>query len=139
MSSIVPKELKMYFEEKDFERYPIVNIPQSFEDERGLILNLADGSIGDVALITSKPHSTRANHYHKKDWHLTYMLTGAMIYSWRPLHQNIWEDVQVESGQMVFTPAMIAHKMTFPVASDFIAISAFSRLSKNYESDTVRL
>jgi uncharacterized RmlC-like cupin family protein len=134
----IPKELSNLFEEKHFANYPIVEIPQSFSDERGSIENIADGTLGDVAVITSAAGAMRANHVHKDDWHLSYMLQGSMNYFWKDEFgkENI---VVVSSGQMVYSPPGTPHKMLFLEASSFVAIAAKNRSSENYESDTTRL
>ena len=134
----IPKELSSLFQERHFADYPFVEIPQIFSDERGSIENIADGTLGDVAVITSVAGAIRANHVHKDDWHLSYMVQGLMNYFWRDEvgKENI---VVVSSGQMVYSPPGTPHKMFFLEASSFIAISAKNRSSKDYESDTTRL
>ena len=134
----IPKELSNLFEEKHFANYPFVEIPQSFSDERGSIENIADGTLGDVAVITSAAGAMGANHVHKDDWHLSYMLQGSMNYFWKDEFgkENI---VVVSSGQMVYSPPGTPHKMLFLEASSFVAIAAKNRSSENYESDTTRL
>ena len=134
----IPKELSELFQERHFANYPFVEIPQSFSDERGSIENIADGNLGDVAVITSAVGAMRANHVHKDDWHLSYMLQGSMNYFWKDEFgkENI---VVVSSGQMVYSPPGTPHKMLFLEASSFIAIAAKNRSSENYESDTTRL
>ena len=81
----LPSELGKIFSEDCFSNYPIVEIPQIFSDERGTIANIADGRLGDVAVIESKKSAIRANHYHETDWHLSYLVTGRMLYSWKSL------------------------------------------------------
>ena len=63
----IPKELSELFQEKHFTNYPFVEIPQSFSDERGSIENIADGNLGDVAVITSVAGAMRANHLYEHD------------------------------------------------------------------------
>ena len=134
----IPKELSELFQEKHFANYPFVEVPQSFSDERGSIKNIADGVLGDVAVITSVAGAVRANHVHKDDWHLSYMVQGSMNYFWK---DEVGQEkvVEVRSGQMVYSPPGTPHKMLFLEASSFIAIAAKNRSSKDYESDTTRL
>ena len=134
----IPKELSGLFQEKHFANYPFVEVPQSFSDERGSIENIADGTLGDVAVITSVAGAIRANHVHKDDWHLSYVVQGSMEYFWKDEvgKENI---VVVSSGQMVYSPPGTPHKMLFIEASSFIAVAAKNRSSKDYESDTTRL
>ena len=133
----LPPELSAMFDEDHFVNYPLVTIPQSFSDSRGQILNIADGTLGDVAVIFSKQDSVRANHVHEHDWHLSYMVFGSMSYSWSD--DNGPHSVQVNAGDLVYTPPRVAHKMTFLEESCFIAVAALNRDSQNYEMDTTRL
>ena len=62
----------------------IKKIKPEFADERGAITKLLDDgktSIKSVLLITCKKGSIRANHYHRKDSHYVYMLSGKMEYT----------------------------------------------------------
>ena len=76
----IPKEIASYFDISSFTDYPLISIPQSFVDDRGEITNIADGILGDVAVIKTNAGAMRANHYHKEDWHLCYLIDGAMEY-----------------------------------------------------------
>ncbi len=134
----IPDELSNYFDKKDFSNYPLVNIPQEFRDSRGQIHNLADGIIGDVAIISSKKGAVRANHVHKNDWHLCYVIHGSLEYYWvddeRQKHK-----LAVTAHQMIFTPALVAHKLVAITDSKFLSISRLSRISAKYEEDTEKI
>ena len=134
----LPKELSDLFNESHFNDYPFVEIPQSFSDDRGRIDNLADGVLGDVALISSALGAIRANHVHLNDWHFSYLVDGSMDYIWKD-SKGIQKTITAIKGQMLFTPPGIPHKMVFLEESLFIAISARNRSSENYEEDTTRL
>jgi uncharacterized RmlC-like cupin family protein len=137
---IIPKTLSSIFSQEHFAPYPKVLIPQNFIDERGSIKNIADGKLGDVAVITSKVNSVRANHVHDHDWHLSYMVSGSMKYFWKSdMQDNLENSVIVNAGEMVYTPSKAPHKMVFLEDSVFIAISELSRVQENYEADTKRL
>lgn len=136
----IPKEISGYFNGEDFLNYPKISIPQQFQDERGLILNLADGSLGDVAFITSKPETYRASHVHKIDWHLCYLLKGKILYEWKNQEQLARvQSEEINVGEMLYTPPGTPHRMYFSEESQFITISKLSRISDNYEKDTSRL
>ena len=135
-----PKNLSSLFKESHFSNYPIVEIPQSFTDERGVISNIADGDLGDVAFITCTSGAVRANHIHKNDWHLTYLINGRMIYQWEDSNSRVKKGkIEVVEGQLFYTPSNTAHKMTFLTESSFIAVSGLHRDQASYESDTLRL
>ena len=133
----LPAELSDMFREIHFENYPFVSVPQSFTDERGQIINIADGKLGDVAVIFSRQGALRANHVHENDWHLSYMVFGSMNYSWNDGSES--QSVRVKAGDLIYTPPKIAHKMNFLEESCFIAVAALNRDSENYELDTTRL
>ena len=137
---IIPNSLSSIFTDKHFATYPKILVPQNFVDDRGSIKNIADGKLGDVAVITSKANSIRANHVHDHDWHLSYMVSGSMKYYWRTdLNTENSESIIVNAGEMIYTPPKAPHKMVFLVDSVFIAISGLSRVQENYEADTKKL
>jgi dTDP-4-dehydrorhamnose 3,5-epimerase-like enzyme len=135
----IPKELAAYFNEVNFENYPLVEIPQKYIDTRGQILNIADGQLGDVALITSTTDAIRANHYHQEDWHLCFLLSGQLRYEWKDFDEKDANYIEVSESQMIFTPKKVAHKLTFLTPSTFIAVSKLSRKQNDYERDTIKL
>jgi dTDP-4-dehydrorhamnose 3,5-epimerase-like enzyme len=102
-------------------------------------LNIADGVLGDVAVISSIPGSIRANHYHETDWHLSFLLSGSMRYSWKSLDTEDKGQIDIGAGTLFFTPEKTIHQMLFLKESIFIAISKLGRSKLNYESDTVRV
>ena len=137
---MIPDSLSSIFTKEHFANYPKILIPQNFIDDRGSIRNIADGKLGDVAVITSKLNSIRANHVHDHDWHLSFMISGSMQYYWKSEMQDGLENSTIVSaGEMVYTPPRAPHKMVFLEDSVFIAISQLSRVQENYEADTKRL
>jgi uncharacterized RmlC-like cupin family protein len=137
---IIPESLSSIFTDKHFATYPKILVPQNFIDDRGSIKNIADGKLGDVAVITSKANSIRANHVHDHDWHLSYMVSGSMRYYWRTdLNTENSGSITVNAGEMIYTPPKAPHKMVFLEDSVFIAISGLSRVQENYEADTKKL
>ena len=135
----IPNEIANFFTKDNFSKYPVISLPQHFEDSRGTIINIADGKFGDVAVISSTKNSIRANHFHVKDWHLSYMISGEMEYSWKNSIEEDWQSLQVGKGMMIYTPPKVIHKMEFGKDSIFIAVSALSRTTINYEADTIRI
>jgi dTDP-4-dehydrorhamnose 3,5-epimerase-like enzyme len=133
----IPNALNPYFLDEHFGNYPIVDIPQFFTDDRGSIFNIADGRLGDVAVINSKANSLRANHIHKKDWHLSYLVEGEIKYFWE--EDSKQKSMVIKPGELFYTPPQTPHKMLFLKESIFIAVAAMSRTQENYENDTTRL
>lgn len=127
-------------------------------DERGEMFYLLDKSIPitSVLYITCKKGAVRANHYHKKDTHYSYMVNGSMEYTYKeinpstssgqnsPLRQGSegqakLKTIIVSSGEIVETPPMTVHAMRFLEDSIFIALTTEARNQKKYEKDTVRV
>ena len=131
----IPPELKKYFKPSDFNYYPKVNIPQMFLDDRGAIFNIADGEIGDVAVIESRPNAVRANHVHHTDWHLSYCLRGSLVYSYLNQNRGICSTL-IAKGELFFTPYGVPHRMDFLEETTLVVASRNSRVQESYEQDT---
>ena len=131
----VPLELSGYFSQDDLSSYPKLSIPQSYTDERGMIINIADGVLGDVAIIESVKNSVRANHVHKSDWHLSFCMKGSLIYSFEDSNRNV-SSMKISKGELFFTPEAVPHRMDFLEDTTLVVVSKNSRLQEKYEEDT---
>ena len=91
--------------------------------------------------IVSKKGAVRANHYHKKDYHSVYCLSGRFKYFEKDMRKpsSKIESVILKPGDLVLTHPMIAHRMKFLENSIFLAITTEPREQERYEEDTVRL
>jgi dTDP-4-dehydrorhamnose 3,5-epimerase-like enzyme len=117
-----------------------VPLDQPFVNENGQIQNILLERFTSVAFIKSVPGAIRANHFHKTDWHYSYVLTGSVWYYWRPVgatgkpkHQKF------PAGTMFFTPPNVEHAMFFPEDTDFITMAKNIRDTEHHESDVVRV
>lgn len=121
----------------------IKKIKPEFIDRRGGITKLLDDgktNIKSILLITSKKGSVRSNHYHKKDAHHIYMISGEMEYYEKPVRGNKkTQKIIVKKGDIIYTPPMAIHTTRFLKDSVFMAFSIKSRNQKAYEKDTVRV
>lgn len=120
----------------------IRKIKPEIKEERGNITKLLDDgktTIRSILLIISKAGSVRSNHYHKKDVHWIYMLSGKMEYYEKPVRGGKIKKAVLGPGDMVYTPPMTIHTTKFPKDSVFMAFSIKSRNQKAYEKDTVRI
>ena len=118
----------------------IVDLPTSFDDERGSIQPLVDMKMKSSVLITSNEGAVRANHYHKTDWHYCYVLYGEILYYHRPHGcKEKPKKVIVKEGELFFTPPMIEHAMVFEKKTKFITCGRNSRVQEVYESDVYRV
>ena len=117
-------------------------IKPEIKEKRGDITKLLDdgkSKIKSILLITSKAGSVRSNHYHRKDAHWIYILSGKMGYYEKPVKGNRIKKAILGPGDMVYTPPLMIHTTKFPRDTVFMAFSIRSRNQKNYEQDTVRV
>ena len=136
---IIPSELNSFFKPNHFLNYPKIEIPQKFVDSRGAIMNIADGKFSDVAVIECKDGAVRANHIHQDDWHICYLVYGKMEYKWADSIEAKPKSIQINQGELFYTPPKVPHLMKFIEDSCFIAVAKLSRLQDKYEDDTKRL
>lgn len=120
----------------------IKNIKPQFIDERGEITSILSGDnpdIKSVLFITSKKGSVRSNHYHKKDSHYCYIISGKAAWLEKPVAGGELESVILEAGDMVFTPPMMMHTVKFLEDTEFLTFATESRLQDDYELDTIKI
>ena len=114
------------------------HIDPAVTDWRGEITNLFEGRIEHIALITSKKGTVRANHYHKLDHQYIYLLSGAFeSHSVDTRDTKKRQVLEIEAGDIVETPALIAHAQKFTEDSVFLALTTCQRESGKYEEDTI--
>jgi dTDP-4-dehydrorhamnose 3,5-epimerase-like enzyme len=118
----------------------VVKLEEPFIDARGEIQPLVDMMMESAVMIESKKGSLRANHYHKTDWHYCYVISGAIDYYHRLTGSTgTPETMTIKQGEMVFTPPMVDHGMTFPEDTVFLTLSRNPRDQESYEQDVVRV
>lgn len=122
----------------------VTHTKPEFEDDRGYITRLIDGDktqFKAVLYITSRAGTERGNHYHKKDYHFVYCVSGKFRYSEKNMakpNSNV-ESVILNPGDLVLSKPMIAHSMEFLEDSVFLAVTTEPREQNRYEEDTVRI
>lgn len=119
-------------------------IKPEFVDKRGYISRLVDDNefhFTTVLYITSKANTIRGNHYHKKDYHYLYCVSGKFKYTEKTLTKKRpkFEWVILKPGDLVLSRPMIAHAMEFLEDTIFLAITTEPREQDLYEGDTVRV
>lgn len=112
-------------------------------DERGTISYLSTGEFQytDSLFITSTKGAVRANHFHKKDTHSIYLISGKCEYITKDMSKENGKlyKVIVTPGHLITTPPMWAHKVIFLEKSEFVVLTTEPRDQTHYEDDTVRL
>ncbi len=118
----------------------IINLPENFSDERGMIQPLCDLDMKSASLIVTKPNIWRANHYHKEDWHYLYVVEGSFEYYFRETNSGSKiKKIVVSKGELLFTGPMIDHAMFYTEDTTLVCVSKNPRDQKTYEADTVRI
>ncbi|HEX2658996.1 MAG TPA: cupin domain-containing protein [Polyangia bacterium] len=117
-----------------------VPIDAPFVNANGEIYNLLLERFTSVALIRSNAGAIRANHYHKTDWHYSYVQSGEVWYYWRPVGSKEQPRHQkFPAGTMFFSPPMVEHAMFFPVETTFLTFAKNIRDTEHHEEDVVRI
>lgn len=122
----------------------VTHTKPEFVDDRGYITRLVNDDnlrLRAVLYITSKKGTQRGNHYHKKDYHYVYCLSGKFRYSEKDMHKpsSPIESVILKSGDLVLSKPMMAHSMEFLEDTVFLAFTTEHREQEKYEDDTVRI
>ena len=117
------------------------NIKPEFVDDRGGITRILDSEapIKSILSITSRKGSIRSNHYHKKDTHYCYVVSGKMEWFEKPVEGGEVESTILEAGDMIFTPTMTIHAVRFLEDTVFLTFATEARNQADYEADTVRV
>ena len=117
-------------------------IATAFSDYRGKIKDIFyKEKINHVAhIITSKPGVVRGNHYHKKTTQFIYVIQGSLNYWYSNLNSNKKSKVtKIVAGEIVKTPPLEVHALTFDEKNEFLVFSKGLRGGKDYEKDTFRV
>lgn len=122
----------------------VKHLRPEFKDVRGYITRLINEpkvKITAVLYITQKKGTIRANHYHKKDSHWVYCVSGKFRYYEQDTRKKNAKrtSVIIKPGDLVYSKPYIAHAMEALEETVFLAITTEKRQQSHYEEDTVRL
>ena len=124
----------------EVERPVIIEQRPPFVDARGEIQNLIDAPFTSAAVVTSVAGAIRGGHYHKTDYHYTWLQRGGLIYAHRPVGEAAPpREWVIAPGQLFYTPPMYEHTMRFTADSVMFVFARNPREMAHYEADTVRL
>lgn len=111
-----------------------------FKDKRGTLQKIIDGNFSSCIEVFSKKGSIRANHYHKKDKHFMYIISGELLYSYKNRKRGSKVKIKkMKKGNLFFTPAMQEHMAYFTKNTHFLAFSTRKRTRFDYEKDLIRV
>lgn len=122
----------------------VIKIKPEIIDERGFITKIIDQNkynIKSILYIFRKKSSIGANHFHKKDYHFIYVLSGKIRYFEKDMHEKDapLESVILNPGDLVLTLPAKAHATEILEEGVHLAFSTENRDSKSYEKDTIRI
>ena len=109
------------------------------KDSRGSILSICDIPCKNVSIINCKKNTIRSNHYHKKDYHVMYVVKGEIDYFYKTIRGKKINYLKVKKDNLIFTPPMEIHATYFPKNTVLIVSSKNPRDQITYENDTVRV
>jgi len=109
------------------------------KDSRGSILSICDIACKNVSIINCKENTIRSNHYHKKDYHIMYVVKGEIDYFYKKIKGKKINYIKVKKNELIYTPPMEIHATYFPKNTVLIVSSKNFRDQSTYENDTVRV
>jgi len=119
-------------------------------DARGRIIPVSHIQRGSCVVIESKAGTVRAQHWHLRDDHHCYLVSGSMLYLEQEIitrgrkiverpNEALIRGFLVQAGECVYTPPQRAHAMFFLEDTVFITLGDRHRTQADYEKDLVRL
>ena len=115
-------------------------VGKTFKDKRGWLKKILNGNFSSCIEVYSKKNSIRANHYHKKDKHFIYIISGEILYFYRNRKKNAKTKFKLmKKNDLFFTPAMQEHMTYFTKNTHFLAFSTRKRTQFDYEKDLIRV
>ena len=120
----------------------LVSPVERHADDRGVFMTVANvksfgNPIGAVAVLTRKKGSTFAEHTHKKEGHVVFVVSGMLRY--RELRQEGVFEVEVGDGFGVFTSPNCDHAFLALEDTTAVVVANISRTQVEYETDVRRL
>ncbi len=109
------------------------------KDTRGSILSICDIPCKNVSIIDCNKNSIRSNHFHKKDYHIMYVLKGEIDYFFKKVNSKKVNYIKVKKNELIFTPPNEIHTTFFPKKTTLIVSSKNPRDQLTYENDTTRV
>jgi quercetin dioxygenase-like cupin family protein len=115
-----------------------LDLESGFSDSRGKILPIVH-DLANVQIIESKKGAIRANHYHKTDTHICYLISGSLDYYWREHNEDTIHFEKITKGEIFKTGPLIDHEMVFTEDSIMVVVSEHKRDAVSYDQDIVKI
>lgn len=117
---------------------PLVALDADYGDATAYMQNL--GVLGYVGLLRFSAGARRSSHWHRSDRHHLFVVDGKMDYFWRAVGDDGKpHHVEVNAGQMVFTPPRVEHWVHCVRETTMISVSKLRREHSVHEADLVRV
>ncbi len=135
------REYTALVEKGTFPEDPIVPMDEPFVNQNGSIHNLVTEKFTHVAMLTTPEGAIRANHYHKTDWHYSYVVSGVIGYYHRPAGSKETPKLIIcTPGMMVFSPPLVEHAKFFHQDTVYFTFAKNARSEhQTHEDDLVRV
>lgn len=122
----------------------VVKMKQIYSDNRGFITPLIDENtfkVKNVVYVFSNKGVIRGNHYHKKESYWEHCLIGKFRYYQKDIKDpnSKLESIIVHPGEMIFSPAGIAHALEILKDTVIICIASRTREKEKYLADLVKV
>jgi len=120
----------------------ITKIKVVFEDNRGSIADIFyKTNINHIAIINSRAHAIRGNHYHKESTQHLFVIKGSLRYYSRDVNDNNdkIKSIIVHESEMVTTPPFEVHAMEMLEDNRCMVFTEGLRGGKDYEKDTFKV
>lgn len=123
----------------------VVPLRPAFSDERGDIINVFNGDLEHVALITCAAGSTRANHYHPLgNTQLMFCVSGRYVASSQEVNPETGllvvgtlQTQLIRAGDLHEAPALLGHRYDFLEPSVFLNLNTKLRHADGYGRHTL--
>lgn len=116
--------------------------PRDIIDEggRGRIIPIADGEFRTVMIIESKKGAVRANHWHKTDSHIMYIVSGKARYVENDPDRPAIPSLEriVGPGDSILTEPLVPHAMEFLEDTVMVVAAKNERDTETYLNDIVK-
>lgn len=115
----------------------LLNIRNSFEDERGFIRDLVVDNIDSITEITFSPGAIRGNHVHRQTIQWTYVLYGELRMA--TIETGKKKTISIFPGDLVVSLPNEPHAFQSVIESKILVFTQGPRSGMNYEQDTERI
>ena len=117
----------------------LVDFTDIHKDTRGAISSIVNEPCNNVSIIETTAGSIRSNHYHKKDSHWCYILSGKAEWYQQSVDGGEIEREILNAGDMVYDPPNIIHAGKFLEDTVELVFCTEPRNQNDYESDTIKI